>query len=249
MSASLSPSGPDDKLRDNNQPLLSVILPCYNERGNITLLIEAIHSELNHVPHEIVIVDDNSPDGTFELVKGLDDHRVKALRRVAEPSLGASIRMGLEAADGDVYVVMDSDLNHQPKYLPMMIKNLEFYDCVSASRFLYGGGMDSHFRLYCSWAFNIFIRIITKGYITDSLYGYFAIKRDVLKQLDYNYIFWGFGDYCIRLMFYLQRNNVSILQVPAVNGRRLTGQGNTRLLRTLIKYTYEAIKLAISSGR
>jgi dolichol-phosphate mannosyltransferase len=232
------------------EPLsVSVVLPCYNERGNIALLIQAIHDELNHVPHEIVVVDDNSPDGTFDLVASLSDSRVKVLRRTAEPSLGASIRMGLEAAGGVVLVVMDSDFNHQPKYLPMMIRNIEFYECVSASRFLYGGNMESRFRLYCSWAFNIFLRIITRGYITDSLYGYFAIRRDVAERLNYDRIFWGFGDYCIRLMFYLQRNNVSILQIPAVNGRRLSGRGNTRVLRTLIKYTREAIMLAISSSR
>src|SRR5882672_3461421 len=104
------------------EPLsVSVVLPCYNERGNIALLIRAIHDELDHVAHEIVVVDDNSPDGTFDLVASLGDSRVNVLRRTAEPSLGASIRMGLEAARGMVLVVMDSDFNHQPKYLPMMI--------------------------------------------------------------------------------------------------------------------------------
>jgi len=121
---------------------VSVIVPCFNEAGNILPLVEAIHKELEFVRHQVVVVDDNSPDGTYALVKNAGLDYVKPILRTVDPSLAKSIRTGLEEADGNVFVVMDSDFNHQPKYLPFMIKSLEYYDCVTASRFMYGGSMN-----------------------------------------------------------------------------------------------------------
>jgi dolichol-phosphate mannosyltransferase len=224
---------------------ISVILPCYNEKDNIIPLVEAIHKELADYDHQIVVVDDNSPDGTFQLVVDQKYSFVYPLRRDSEPSFAKSIRDGLEASDGNIFVVMDSDFNHQPKYLPMMIHNLEYYDCVTASRFLYGGGMNGKLRQTFSWIFNIFVRIMTRKDITDSLYGFFAIKKEIIETLDYDKIFWGYGDYCIRLMYYLQKTNISILQFPAVNGKRLSGDGNSNFLKVLIQYSVATIKLVI----
>ena len=176
----------DIKLIMNKQSNLyvSVIVPCFNEAGNIIPLIDDIHKELSFVKHQIVVVDDNSPDGTFEIIKNTNLDYVKPLLRTDDPSLAKSIRKGLEEADGNVFVVMDSDFNHQPKYLPFMIKNLEYFDCVTASRFMYGGAMGSRSRHILSWFFNLFVRIMTRKFITDSLYGYFAIRRDTLKKLN-----------------------------------------------------------------
>lgn len=225
---------------------VSVIVPCYNERGNILQLIEAIHQELANFNHEIIVVDDNSPDGTFDLVKNKNYDYVRAFQRTSDPSLAKSIRAGLEYAKGEILVVMDSDFNHQPLYLPMMVNNVSYYDAVFGSRFVFGGTMDSRFRHVASWVFNVFVRLVTGQSITDSLYGFFAIKRTSLEKVDYDRVFWGYGDYCIRLLYYLQKNNITILQFPAVNGKRLEGQGNSRFLKTFIQYTYETIKMVVS---
>ena len=227
-------------MQDN---FISVVLPCYNEAGNIEKLIDEIHKNLDFIKHEIVVVDDNSPDGTYEIVKNLDYSFVLPILRTEDRGFAKSIRCGLENAKGNVFVVMDSDFNHQPKYLPFMIKSLEFYECVSASRFMYGGAMDSRFRHYASWIFNIFVRIVTRKFVTDSLYGYFAIKKDVIEKINYDDVFWGYGDYCIRLMHYLQDNKTNILQFPAVNGRRLSGEGNSRMIKVFWQYTKETLKL------
>ena len=229
-----------------NNELISVILPCFNESGNIILLIEAIHTELNAFPHEIIVIDDNSPDGTYNLVCAKNFEFVKAIQRTADPSLAKSIRTGIEHATGNVIIVMDSDFNHQPKYLEQMVVNLKYYDCVSASRFVYGGNMESRLRHILSWVFNIFVRIVTRKYVTDSLYGYYAIKRSVLEKLDYNKIFWGYGDYCIRLMYYLQLQEVTILQFPAENGKRPSGEGNSRFFKVLIQYTIATLKMCFN---
>jgi dolichol-phosphate mannosyltransferase len=169
---------------------------------------------------------------------------VRTILRTCNRGLANSIRTGLEHALGEVLVVMDSDFNHQPHYIPFMVRNLEHFDCVSASRFLYGGGMSDRSRQGMSWIFNIFTRVMTGGEITDSLYGFFAIKREVLGRVDFNRVFWGYGDYCIRLMYFLQKQQASILQFPAINGRRLTGEGNQKFVKIFVQYFSEVCKLA-----
>lgn len=222
---------------------VSVILPCYNERGNIIALIEAIHQELLFCEHEIIVVDDNSPDGTFDLVKNKNYDFVKVILRTVDNGFAKSIRKGIEDASGNLFVIMDSDFNHQPRYLHQLVVNLEFYDSVYGSRFVYGGGMNSFWRNAFSWIFNLFVRIVTFKYVTDSLYGYVAIRREVIEKLDYDKIFWGKGDYCIRMTYYLQKQKSSILQIPALNGERLAGRGNKNFFKTLLLYTKETLKL------
>lgn len=223
--------------------LVSVILPCFNESGNILPLIDAIHKELSFYPHQIVVVDDNSPDGTYELVKKCHYDFVKPILRTIDPSLAKSIRAGIEESDGSILIVMDSDFNHQPIYLSQMVHNLEYYDCVIASRFVYGGMMEQRWRHLFSWIFNIFVRILTGGKITDNLYGFFSIKKELLSKVDFDKVFWGYGDYCIRLMFYLQKEKNNMLQIPAVNGKRLKGDGNSKFLKVFWQYFKETYKL------
>ena len=218
-------------------------MPTYNEKGNILSIIEAIHAELVGYEHEILVVDDNSPDGTFKAVVDRTYPYVRAILRTENRGLANSIRNGLENAKGTVFIIMDSDFNHQPKYLPFMIQAISYYDCVTASRFLYGGKMDSRSRHILSWIFNIFVRFTTGGWITDNLYGYFAIRRENMEKLNYDDIFWGYGDYCIRLLYYLQKQKRNILQVPAVNGDRRHGRGNSSFLKVFMQYTVETLKL------
>lgn len=226
----------------NNQ-IVSVILPTYNESESIVLLINAIHTELGAYNHEIVVVDDNSPDGTYKSLMDLGLSYVKAILRTENRGFANSIRCGLENASGNVFIIMDSDFNHQPKYLPFMVSALSFYDCVSASRYIYGGGMDNWLRHVLSSIFNLFVRAVTGGSVTDSLYGFIAIKREVMERCNYDQIFWGYGDYCIRLMFYLQKMRVNILQFPAINGKRQQGEGNDKFLGVFWQYFTETLKL------
>jgi len=238
-------------MADESSPVkVSVILPCFNEKENILFLIESIHSYLKEHTHEIVVVDDNSPDGTYDLVANSNLPFVKVFKRTSDPSLAKSIRYGIEKSIGDFLIVMDSDFNHKPEYLPIMVDNLKYYDFISASRFVYGGDMRNRFRHICSWLFNIFTRILTRTFVTDSLFGYFAVKREILSLVNFDKVFWGYGDYCIRLMYYLQKKRVSILQIPGVLGERLGGEGNTRMIKTLMQYTVEVIKLVfLTNGK
>jgi dolichol-phosphate mannosyltransferase len=225
-----------------DQNLVSVILPTYNERNTIRPLIKAIHGALKDQVHEIIVIDDNSPDGTYQAVCDLNDERVKIILRTSEPSLAGSIRCGIEKACGEILVVMDSDFDHDPKYIPVMMNMISRYDCVCASRFLYGGRMNGWFRALASWTFNIFIRIATGSSISDHLYGYFAIKRKVLERCPLDKIFYGYGDYYIRLLYYLQRNKTIILQFPAINGGRVRAKG-LNFLKIFWRYSLTVLRL------
>jgi dolichol-phosphate mannosyltransferase len=223
---------------------ISVVLPTYNEKENVIPLVAAIKEVLEDRSFEILVVDDNSPDGTCEAVRALGDPRVKCILRTEDRGFAKSIRCGLESADGEVIIIMDSDFNHQPKYIPIMLDALDHYDCVTGSRFLYGGMMNSRTRHLLSWTFNIFTRVMTGGQITDSLYGFVAIHRRVIERVHYDDVFWGYGDYCIRLLYYLQQVGADVLQIPMVNGERLGGEGNSKFFSVFLQYFREVMKLA-----
>lgn len=224
--------------------LVSIVLPTYNEKDNICFLVTEIHEKLLEYNHEILVVDDNSPDGTFKILQELNYPFIRPILRTYDKGFANSIRCGIENSKGDTIIIMDSDFNHQPKYLVFMIESLKFYDCILASRFVYGGDMGNRARHLMSWIFNIFVRLMTGGKVTDSLYGFIAIKRDTMKEIIYDNVFWGYGDYCIRLVYYLQKNGVSILQYPAVNGKRFAGEGNSRFLKVFKQYFMAVLKLA-----
>lgn len=202
-----------------------VILPTYNERDNIIPLINAIHQVLDSVNHEILVVDDCSSDGTFESVARMNDSAVRVFSRRQNRSLAAAIRYGLQRAEGESIVVMDSDFNHPPRYLPFMIRSLERHNAVFASRFLSAGGAEDHrARYFLSALFNMCTRFFIGLKASDGFYGFFAIKKDIVDPRDYDDIFYGHGDYCLRLLYYLQKKNISIFEFPAVNGKRRAGR-------------------------
>lgn len=222
---------------------ISVILPTYNEKVHIALLIDTIHNVLSAYSHEILVVDGNSPDGTYQAVAGLRHPYVKAILRTENSGLAESIRCGLEYARGEIFAVMDSDFNHQPRYLSFMIQSLAHYDCVCASRFLCGGKMNSHARQILSRIFNAFIRLMTGSRLTDNLYGFFVIKREQIQRCHFDDIFRGYGDYYMRLLQNLQKNDVTILEIPAVSGGS-EGMEFTKILRIFWRYLLAVVQLS-----
>tara|TARA_Y100001968_G_scaffold333150_1_gene394399 strand:- start:1441 stop:2547 length:1107 start_codon:yes stop_codon:yes gene_type:complete len=119
---------------------ISVILPTYNEKDNIELIIDEILSSTNSFQTEIIIIDDNSNDGTIDLVKSLSkkDSRIRLIRRIGRSGLASAIKEGLLNANSDIAVVMDSDGQHQASDVVNGINHLNDYnyDLVIGSRFL-----------------------------------------------------------------------------------------------------------------
>ena len=231
---------------------LSVILPTYDESGNIVRLIETI---LRVVPDnwdcEIVVVDDDSPDGTYELVTRTfkDNPAVVALKRTADRGLAYSIRAGLEIATGDQFIVMGTDFTHDPVEIPKMLHLTEYFDIVSGSRFCAGGSMSSTRHYVASFSYNLILRVILRTQIQDNLGGYFTIKRKYLEGLPFDTIFYGYGDYFFRLLHYAQKKGLSIIEIPAHYHRREAGKSKSNFFRLLFSYSLAVIRFKLSYPR
>jgi dolichol-phosphate mannosyltransferase len=249
---------------------VSVILPTYNERDNICDLIDAICGELEPAGYhyEIFVVDDSSPDGTAEAVAGrflpaagdsgaltpatgpetqYPRGQVRLFVRTQDKGLAASIRDGLILAQGQTLVVMDTDFNHDPAMIPQMVDLLRYYDLVIGSRFVMRGGMEDRLRYHFSQLYNVFIRALFQTQIQDNLSGYFAVRRDRLFALAplFPRIFFGYGDYFIRLLLVAWRSDWKILEVPVFYILRRHGASKTGFWSVFKKYTAAVLRLRI----
>lgn len=233
---------------------VSVILPTYNEAGNIGQLILALIKQLQASisDFEIIVVDDNSPDGTARVVQTLisQNFPIKLIVRKHKRGLATAIYLGLKKASGKIIVLMDSDFNHSPKYLPQLIKPVlaSKVDLVIGSRYISGGGMHvteaNRLQFWLSKWGNFFVnKIILHLPVHESLSGFVAFKKSVLKKINCSAVFQGYGDYCIRLLYQLNQVGCSLAEIPVVYGRRQWGQSKTRLLKVFIGYFKTAILL------
>ncbi|MEZ4865294.1 MAG: glycosyltransferase [Caldilineaceae bacterium] len=253
---------------------VSIILPTYNERDNICDLIDVITGRLAATTScfEILVMDDNSPDGTAQVVtarygltaaphavdgtgatgttecsaaaavgKGI----IRLCVRTQDKGLAQAIRAGLERAQGHTLVVMDTDFNHDPAMIPQMVDLLRYYDLVIGSRFVMRGGMEDKWRYRASLLYNFFIRVLFATQIQDNLSGFFAVRRDHFLQLTpmYDRIFFGYGDYFIRLLLVAWRQNWKILEVPVFYILRRHGDSKTGFWSIFCDYTKAVLKL------
>ena len=228
---------------------LSVILPTYNEVGNIINLINLI---IKNVPpqwdYEIIVVDDNSPDGTYQAVRDsfTGNDAIIPLLRTTDRGFAKSIRAGVEKACGDQILVMDTDLTHDPIEIPKMLHVAQVYDLVSGSRFCQGGNMESTSHYLASLVYNWLLRIILRTQIQDNLGGYFTISLQNLRRLPYDKIFYGYGEYFFRLLHYAQKTGLSLVEVPAYYRFRQKGKSKSKFFKMLFSYLAGAVALVLS---
>ena len=243
------------------------MLPTYNERENICDLIDAIHFAMDGGPWtcETLVVDDDSPDGTAETVirrygitaemgagsPDRDAHSkerpIRLVVRTANKGLAASVWEGLERSQGDILVVMDTDFNHDPAMIPQMVDLLRYYDLVIGSRFVMRGGMEDSLRYRMSQLYNVFIRIMLQTQIQDNLSGFFAVRRTKIQQLEpiAGRIFYGYGDYFMRLLLVAWRKDWKILEVPVYYILRRHGASKTGFWRIFREYSLAVLRLRL----
>ncbi|MFH1787896.1 MAG: polyprenol monophosphomannose synthase [Candidatus Altiarchaeota archaeon] len=167
---------------------VSVIVPTFNERDNLGLLVEELSRVCVGLDFEVVVADDDSPDGTGELADELaKKFPVVALHRKVDKGLSPAVIDGFARASGEVFVVMDADLSHPPELVPRLVEKVsEGFDVVYASRHVEGGGLSDwpfHRRLI-SRAASFLARGLTKS--TDPMSGFFAVKRSVIEGVSLN---------------------------------------------------------------
>lgn len=226
----------------------SVILPTYNEAGNIVGLIHEILANFPpDIEPEIIVVDDDSPDDTYQITKKTFDgnHNVRVILRTENRGFAKSIRAGVEQATGESVIVMDSDFTHDPAEIPRMLHIARVYDIVSASRFCAGGNMQDKRHYFASLTYNWFLRALLHTQVQDNIGGYFIMKRETILSLPMERIFYGYGEYFFRLLYFAQRYGLKVIEIPAVYRVRTYGSSKSNFLRMLFSYSSAAILLRI----
>jgi len=226
---------------------ISIIVPTYNERENLPILVEEIHNSLSNFDYELVIVDDNSPDGTGELAERLSREKpIKVIHRRGKLGLASAVVEGFKHSEGDILGVMDADLQHPPRDIPKLLKEAEKADIVIGSRYVEGGGVEK-------WSFNReFISRMAKLLpqilfakvrpIKDPLSGFFLVKKRVIEGIDLNPV-----GYKILLEVLVKGRHNNVVEVPYVFKGRERGK-STFGAREQINYLRHLWRLAWSEG-
>jgi dolichol-phosphate mannosyltransferase len=181
--------GSDRPLQAVSSPQLSVIIPTFNERDNVTTLYRRLETALAGVAWEAIFVDDNSPDGTWDVVRGLarQDCRVRCIRRIGRRGLSGACIEGILASSAPCAAVIDADLQHDETQLPKMLALLQGNkaDLVVGSRYVEGGSADSFDkqRAGFSWLATSVAKKLLRVEIADPMSGFFMIRRDRFEQM------------------------------------------------------------------
>lgn len=227
--------------------LPAIIIPTYNESENIERLV----GEIGALPLDarVIIVDDNSPDGTGRLVDALAarDARVYAVHRPGKLGLGTAHIAGIRRAfelNADPILTMDADFSHAPRYLPALIRALDQFDVVIGSRYVRGGGVEGRDRKlrFVSWGANWFARLMLGLHAHDCTAGFRAYRRAVLDSIELERIFSNGYSFLIEMLFVCQARGWRIGEVPIVyQDRRM---GTSKISRAEIyKATYTVMRL------
>ena len=166
---------------------ISIIIPTYNEAENVGRLLSELGSSLADKDYQILVVDDSSPDGTYRVVEeeAAQNSRVKGIKRPRKLGLASAVMEGFRASDGDLVVMMDSDLSHRPKDLRALLEASEDADIVIGSRYMKGGSIVgwSPFRHLASRSSIWLSKVILGVTVRDATSGFAVFRREVLEHL------------------------------------------------------------------
>jgi len=224
---------------------VSVIIPTYNERDNLEELFERISNALKGYDYEIIVVDDDSPDRTWEFAQKLSErYPVKVVRRTDEKGLSSAVIRGFREAGGDVFVVMDADLQHPPEKIPELVKAIENgADIAIASRYVPGGAVKNWY-----W----YRKLISRGAIMigrlalprirdvkDPVSGFFALRREVVDGIELNPI--GFK---ILMEVLIKGRYDKVVEVPFTFGLRKAGESKLsgKTMVSYLKHVYRLMR-------
>ena len=169
--------------------VISLVIPTYNEKENIEKLVPEVFHILkeNSLEGEVIIVDDNSPDGTADTAEKLSKkHNLRVVRREGKLGLSSAVLDGFIVSRGDILGVMDADLSHPPEKIPEMVRLLQTYDMVLGSRKVPGGSIEDWTigRKIVSGGATALAKPITS--IRDPMSGFFFINRSILDDANLN---------------------------------------------------------------
>ena len=202
---------------------VSIILSTYNEASVIEGTINNIFKYLNNV--EIILVDDDSPDGTFEKVKKIQNPNLKAFKRKSR-GLASAFLLGLINSSSEVVGWLDSNMGSLAERFPEMLRQLEKNDIVILSRYV-DGSVDhrAKHRVLTSQLINFFCRLILGNQIKDYTTGIFLMRREVL--LSSVPIATGHGEFFIEFIYKAHKAGMKIVELPYVHPPDIEGMSKT----------------------
>jgi len=209
-------------------PELTVVLPAFNESANIPIMVERLSRALAGIDWEVIVVDDNSPDGTSAVSRalGAEDRRVRCIRRIGRRGLAGACIEGMLASQARFVAVMDADLQHDETLLAAMVAKLRDgdTDLVAASRYIEGvtGSGFSAGRAKASQWSTALARKLLKVELTDPMSGFFMLRRDVIDELAPKLSTQGFK--ILLDIAATGRGLLRVTEMPYVFGARLHGE-------------------------
>lgn len=205
-----------------------VIIPTYNEIENIARMIEAVLGQDPSI--DILIIDDNSPDGTADVVKKAmeDNDRIKLIERSGKLGLGSAYVRGFEyaLANGYEYILeMDADFSHNPNDLPRLLEAAKTNDLVIGSRYVHGVNIINwpFKRLLISYFASKYVKVITRMPIKDPTAGFKCFRRKVLESIDLKEILSDGYSFQVEMNFRAWVKGFRIKEVPIVFTERIGG--------------------------
>ena len=214
----------------------SIILPTLNENGHIIQLIKSIKKNFNNKKnsYEIIVIDDNSEDGTINTIKRYKKKNKKIklfVRHNKKKNLAESLNLGISKSKYENLIWLDADFQHPPEYIKTIFKYSKNYDVVIFSRFLKKSirYFDKNIKTKeanedQSIFYNKLCKFIFYNNITDYTSGYICIKKNKIKNIKLNGYY---GEYFLSLLIYCKKNNLSILELPFKEKLRKTGSSKT----------------------
>ena len=206
--------------------MISIIVPTYNERKNIEKLIPTLSRALEGYEHEVIVVDDNSPDGTALAAEELSrSYPVNVLKRDGKHGLASAVVLGFKHAKGNILGVIDADMQHPPEYLQEFALHVSNgSDIAVGSRYVKGGKLDgwSGFRSLVSWGAVMISKPLTG--VKDPMSGYFMLKRKVIEDVSFNPM-----GYKIFLEILVKGNYSKVKEIPYTFRNREVGESKLKM--------------------
>jgi dolichol-phosphate mannosyltransferase len=227
-----------------------IVIPTYNEKDNLSRLIAAVRKQ--HIDADILIVDDNSPDGTGLLADEFarQDSRIKVLHREKKDGIGRAYREGFQWAlthGYDILLQMDADLSHDPNALPEFLEKIRDYDAVFGSRYYKGIRVHnwSFKRLLLSKTSNDFIRLMLRLNSTDITTAFKCFRREVLESVDLNSCKGRQNAFLIELVFRVIKGGFRTTEIPFTFREREQGESKMEF-RVAVESLWTVARLIFS---
>lgn len=208
-----------------------VIIPTYNEGDNIHgIILETLKNTTEKNEFSILVIDDNSPDGTAVLVEKISNPRVFLIKREKKLGLGTAYILGFDYAiknNYDYICEMDADFSHDPKQLKIFIEKIDQgYDLVIGSRYIKGGKVFNWpvYRLILSYLASLYTRVITGLGVMDTTAGFMCYRTSALRQINFKDIHSSGYSFQIEMKFRLFKKGFNIIETPIVFMDRRAGQ-------------------------